>query len=554
MPDRPAPVARSLFVRESRPRWLWLVVPVTLLYLALEFSFSAALLDVIGGTPDDGQVQAIEHWGRLLSGFALALVAWPWLLERARRRYWGSGTRLLALGLVSLAAMIGTWRFQAWLDDTLVANSSAAERQVALNLGLLQRGLAERLVVLADFEVAPEVFGEPEGKAFLGLFPLLAFSNDQVGDRMLPQREAIVRAVVAKRSGGAVEHFNRFVDSQRQMREDYNVGYVTAYNRYVEAINGIEARQREAWDEYVGKLRRRGWVRGRAIDVPGRYWARVRREVRDGGVPVSSRWAPYDRAGFHAALARRIEGQASAALRDGLREAYPGIGDVPPGSSFAALAARDDVQAIWRGKLGYPEPGLGKDERYRLPATLPADTGRALAEFERTVYEPVIGLMASQALEPYLTQLDALADGQPQEELGRSAYRRMIVPPLALAFSLLGALVHVLKSGLYLLQVLGGVAFRNGAVKSAALLVLSLLAFVVAPLLVDSTVTRQPLYRELLHKVRHFGPGDKPSAGGRLLAAGIDGAIHLEKIGYPAFAAARMHVLRGYDFGDDPLP
>src|SRR5690606_30859766 len=119
----------------------------------------AALLDVIGGTPDDAHVRAIEHWGRLLSGFALALVAWPWTFELARRRHWSGGKRLLLLGPVTLAAMIGVYRFQAWLDDTLVEQSSAAERQVALNLGLLQRGLAERLVVLADFEVAADVFG-----------------------------------------------------------------------------------------------------------------------------------------------------------------------------------------------------------------------------------------------------------------------------------------------------------------------------------------------------------------------------------------------------------
>src|SRR5690606_30806556 len=109
MTDSSTSTARGLFVRGARPRWLWLVVPVTLLYLALEFSFSAALLDVIGGTPDDARVRAIEHWGRLLSGFALALVAWPWLLERARRRHWSDGKRLLALTAVSLAAMVGVY-------------------------------------------------------------------------------------------------------------------------------------------------------------------------------------------------------------------------------------------------------------------------------------------------------------------------------------------------------------------------------------------------------------------------------------------------------------
>ena len=178
----------------------------------------------------------------------------------------------------------------------------------------------------------------------------------------------------------------------------------------------------------------------------------------------------------------------------------------------------------------------------------------ALAQYREQVYEPVMALLVEQTLKPYNAQLAELADGQPQAELGRSAYRRMIVPPLALGFSMLGALVHVFKSLFYLVQLASGVAFRRSSVKFACVIVLSLLLFSLAPYVVSSEVAAQPLYQTLLNKVRQLGGHGEPTLGGRVLAFGMDGAVHVEKIGYGLFEAVRVDVLRGVEFNRDPLP
>jgi len=542
---------RRWFKTGSRPGWLWLVAPVTVAYLLLEFSFSARLLDVIGGTPTDEQVKAIEHWGRLLSGFALALVLWPSLLSVAARHGWSLRLKAVLLAVVTTVAMVAVFQAEGWLDRYLVDRSSAEQRQVAMNVGLLQRGLAERMVVLHQFDVDPTIFETPEGKAFLGLFPLLAFSQDDINQRLLPQRPAIVRAVIEHRGGYAADYYNRFQASLRALQNDYNAHYVSGYNRYVDAINGIAGRQDKAWADYVDRLRRHRWV-GQRIAVPRAYWSRVRNDVRRGGVPVSSDWAPDDRAGFYRAVDERVRREANSQFRHGVKAAFPGVGDIAPGTRFEAIAARDGVQKSWAKKLGYPASTA--THSYRLPTSLPADTNAALAQYRNQVYEPVMALLVEQTLEPYNTQLAELADGQPQAELGRGAYRRMIVPPLALGFSMLGALVHVFKSLFYLVQLASGVAFRRNSVKFASVIALSLLLFSLAPYVVSSEVAAQPLYQTLLDKVRQLGGHGEPTPGGRLLAFGMDGAVHVEKIGYGLFEAVRMNVLGGVEFNHDPLP
>jgi hypothetical protein len=542
---------RRWFKTGSRPGWLWLVAPVTVAYLLLEFSFSARLLDVIGGMPTDEQVKAIEHWGRLLSGFALALVLWPSLLSIAARHGWSARVKAVSLAVVTAVTMVAVFQAEGWLDRYLVDRSSAEQRQVAMNVGLLQRGLAERMVVLHQFDVNPAIFEAPEGKAFLGLFPLLAFSQDDINQRLLPQRPAIVRAVIEHRGGYAADYYNRFQTSLHALQNDYNAHYVPGYNRYVDAINGIAERQDKAWADYVGRLRQHRWV-GQRIAVPRAYWSRVRSDVRRSSVPVPSDWAPDDRTGFYRAVDEQVRRQADSQFRHGVKAAFPTAGDIAPGTRFEAIASRDSVQKSWAKKLGYPASTVGHP--YQLPISLPTDAKAALAQYREQVYEPVIALLVERTLEPYNVQLAELADGQPQAELGRSAYRRMIVPPLALGFSMLGALVHVFKSLFYLVQLASGVAFRRSSVKFACVVVLSLLLFALAPYVVSSEVAAQPLYQTLLNKVRQLGGHGDPTLGGRLLAFGMDGAVHVEKIGYGLFEVVRVDLLGGVEFNHDPLP
>lgn len=60
------------------------VTLATAIYLCIELAFNARLLDVIGGLASAEQLHNIESYGRAISGFAVALMLWGWLIERSR--------------------------------------------------------------------------------------------------------------------------------------------------------------------------------------------------------------------------------------------------------------------------------------------------------------------------------------------------------------------------------------------------------------------------------------------------------------------------------------
>ena len=90
-PARPAAVERTAFgdpaslLRQNnalpgnradgfRYHHLRLMIVLTPLYLWLELSFGVSLLDKMGSSLPIDETRAVEHWGRLISGLALALV------------------------------------------------------------------------------------------------------------------------------------------------------------------------------------------------------------------------------------------------------------------------------------------------------------------------------------------------------------------------------------------------------------------------------------------------------------------------------------------------
>src|SRR5690606_5323299 len=99
------------------------------------------------------EIDRIEFWGRLISGFALALVFWPCIISRAI----GNGRRALPrlLGW-SMVAIAGMFLLQEALLHTLVARSSRAQLQSAQHLVLLQQGLQQGLVDLDGLDLSRE--------------------------------------------------------------------------------------------------------------------------------------------------------------------------------------------------------------------------------------------------------------------------------------------------------------------------------------------------------------------------------------------------------------
>lgn len=72
-----------------------LVALLTAIYLCFELAFNARLLDVVGGAASESQIHAIEHFGRSLSGIALALFVLQGLLTLKNFGAQGQAGRLV---------------------------------------------------------------------------------------------------------------------------------------------------------------------------------------------------------------------------------------------------------------------------------------------------------------------------------------------------------------------------------------------------------------------------------------------------------------------------
>lgn len=502
MPERPA--AAPATAKAARPGWLVAVWLATLGYLVIELSFNARLLDVVGGNASPQEVDRIEIWGRLISGFALALFGWPRWIRQARSRHSGTLRRIRHVAWWSLLAMLAMYIAQESIIRSLVNSSSEAQLAQAQHLVLLRNGLHEGLVELPGLEVDGERLTSAEGKALLAMFPMLASGlGDLIGTRFdAGQRERVTGMLVTRRMGDP----NLHLDGYRDLVQAIHDGYV----QYGEALAEVDRQGAEAWSKYTRDLRRRGY---RPNSVPRRGHAQVRRNVRASGVYVASDWRPGDRAGFVEAATR--DGRLSARREFSARMAAesPAFAGVSPPDTFDEFMRGEDTQPRILSALGYSclekfDPDIGTADAFMAnlyQAEADCQTQRVLARHG-------------------------------EEEAGRDARRLLLVPIIALFLSLLGGLAHIGKM-IYLTRKL--VLGRQRPEPRWALVIalgppalLLLIAWI--PL---GKITSQQLYRSL--------EADLPKAKALVMRS----TIHGQHLGYPLFDGVRVHAMRGFTFG-----
>ncbi len=132
--------------RGGRFRFDHLLVPMvaTPLYLWLELSFGVTLLDNIGSQVIAENTAAIEHWGRLISGVAVALLAWSGWLEQCEKYAVGWFKRFLGGSFIVAASIALNWWLQSVIIDFYVQHSAQG-----LITGLRWLGLITILALIA---------------------------------------------------------------------------------------------------------------------------------------------------------------------------------------------------------------------------------------------------------------------------------------------------------------------------------------------------------------------------------------------------------------------
>ena len=211
---------------------------------------------------------------------------------------------------------------------------------------------------------------------------------------------------------------------------------------------------------------------------------------------------------------------------------------IPTGLAWPAFFAHPVVQADMREKFGLPKQVVLQP------------TYRSGDHFEREVFDPMLQATALRELRAYEAPASDFADGSRYAERGREMARAAIVPPLALFFSLLGALTHLSKLLYLALKVILQGFFPGRPWGRYAWIPPALLFVGIGSALsqIDNDVTRSRLYAYLQRQM----VGDAASGSPQILAR----TIHIVAVGqgvfYPMDEWIRTDVLGGITFGYHP--
>ena len=536
--------------RSVLPAWQnWLVTGITLTYLICELAFNSRLLDLVGSVSTADEVHNMERYGRTLTAIAAALLALQFslmgLVRLKKKGVWLTAKASTALVLlICLITGTVTWHAVEWVIERQVTKSTGEFRQMSLLAQLYQHALIEGQQTLEGIPLdsgggQAQTWTSPSGKAFLATLPVLLSSSDRYRKLLERDAEQNLRDNISAREGGVRGYYELWL----QARGEVHKQFVAYYNDEMDISETVRLEQARAWQRYERSLEAK---RLKTWNVPRRYYATVRKQVRGQGVPVTNDWSPSDRTGFNAAVAKAAR-QKYLAQRTVV---YQGV-TIPKRLDWGVFFRLDVVQKALREKLLLPANTLVREE-YPL--------NDKLKQFALELHTPHLNEAVKQQLPELRAAVSSYSAGGVNEKLGEDAARAVIVPPIALIFSLVGALTHLAKLLYLVLLPLTATLLTRRPSRPVRFLNRHPLAFPVALIavlvvtfsLINNSITESVAYKNLKDGLAGakitITDEPLPLSGGAVLRV-----MHAVSIGqsysYPINQYLREHVLQGFDFG-----
>jgi hypothetical protein len=503
----------------ARPTYIIPITVLTAIYLAFELSFNARLLDVVGGLPNSTEVTNIEHWGRYISGTALALAIWGTvLMPMGVKAKWDVARWALVLGGSAVITIYMVYNLEGDLIDNLASRSSGATRQRALYLDAVRDGILKGDIVVSQMDLTPAELESPEGKSFAALFPLFAHSNDKAIYRSDSALVPHIRNEMIRRIGEPEVAYLRYREVVRAIGRTYYNGYIDGVNAMHNDLQNIPQKQNEAWQNFLAGLH------GMAPEnVPAGMLPQIRSRLQSQGIAVADDWSPADRAGFDAAVEAHIRASETQAYQDSVHKQFGPDVSLPLDLSQDAFFAQPAVQKIMRAKFDLPDD-------VTLPGVVDDLT------FINTFYYPLVEKQTDCEMKVFRASPALLENGGAFEERGKDQMRALLVPPIALAFSLIGALVHITKITNYSLRIIVNRSWLNIRTIGAGVAAIGLCAF-----FASNAVTASSGFQSMKHDTRQtLGP---------FIAESFTWVIKAQPFAYPFDEGVRKHILGGYQFG-----
>ncbi len=500
------------FSVDRRARGLLLLAVVTIAYLSVEFAFGAWLLDIMATNSTAEEISKTEHTGRLLSGFAVALMIWPIFLKKDES--WALTTLKIA-AITGLVMTVVYHSEKKYIND-LVRDSSSESRAQAATGMLLRQGLLTGSVSDSMFNglLDKETSSTIAGKAFVGVISYMSAQSESARAQTLSAAPQIVSDTISSRLGGVGGEYDRFLQSQAEVTKEFG-HYQEGVLRYKAEIAKSGDRAEEGWIDYLNQLEKKNkkWGRnykgtaGELAPAYARYEIRNRLRARDMNVPKD--WRTGDKATF----IRLHKEQQVKVIRQRVLQG------IPDNLTIATFAAQPTVQSKWKDALRYPNSAL-------VLSLAPISK----AEFDSKIFQPMLKTRTSSQLSMYQSTSKSFGKGGIHEEKGKRAFEAMIAPVFALTLSLTGALAHIVKVALLLIQIITGVRFRSSIVKGAFIAGCITYAFMFASSSIATKLTQHETYRQWTAVIEDSSSTD------RAIMFSLDAMIKIQTISYPIFS------------------
>ena len=506
------------FKSNRMPWFLPILFGITLVYLVVEICFASFLVELLGSQADHDAIERAEHAGRIISGIAVALAIWGFQIPRLsiKRPF----KFVAAIGLSATLSILGVYHGERWIIDQTAATTPYANRQQALRALAVKEALFIQTPAVIGIDPPASSQNDATWAAFRGLFPFISLYQEDVLSKHTDGVAAAVEAGIDATVPDAHAFDEDVLGALFVAMEERYDAYREAVSGRDEAIGRANGRIRNAWDQNVEAMR------------SGRMTiSRLRRAVQSRGVPVPNNWHPTDQETFQRAAWRPVMEDINGAYNDAIARILGRSVAVPPDlQSYEAFLAHPGVQDAMRADLGLRTPGA---------KVMPGLRGDALEALHREY----VSALGARLQDVYLGDTTALRRGEEFQEVGEQAFRALIVPPIALSLSLLGAAVHLVKFLNYLTAMVVHGRSRFGIRRFLlshpklrfCTAVAGAVAIIVATYTPASAIVDSAYYQEATKRMEQ----NFPNALGMPITVGLDLTISMQSIVAPAGNAVR---------------
>lgn len=416
------------------PVYVYVMLVVTLAYLTIEVPFSVHLIEFMGGNPSIADIDAIEVFGRVLTGCAVAIfVVGALLLPRLKFRF--KLLCMLGILLTTVGSIGGTFFALNHIADYLGKSSTPEQRRDAFRTNVVKRQIAQNGVG------GIAVTNTNDWLTFVSAIPSLGASADELA-QMANVEQSEMLSAEAYRALGSIEAGRKFFFSKmRDVAAEFFVEYEKGMEKYRAVRRDLTNKMNEDWERFNREADKRIGPYRLLTSKEGRAQT-ARAELRKYGLNFAAHQDPFNRYQFEAVYWSKFSQKINKEFQAASIKEF-GV-EIEPDLNLYGLLQDVGFQKKIREKFNLPS------------SSIPLNNNMTDAQFQKLVYEPLAAYNNKLFARAFIAPASKFADGEEFAELGINAVKMTQVPVMAILLSIAGAMLHIYKFSTYLIQVLYG--------------------------------------------------------------------------------------------------